>query len=151
MDITITAIHCEVSEAVKDYARDKIDRLEKFFDRARKTAINIHAEHGNNEVELICSAGRGHVLTVHVVSEESVREAIDLATDKMAKQLRKLKDRVKGHKGRDNRKKLVRDIRKITMRLNQLSALDDESGKLPVVATDDDDFDTYEDVKDSDD
>jgi len=148
VDIVITAIHCEVSDAVKDYAREKVDRLEKYFDRARKISVNIHAEQGRNEVELICTAGRGHVLTVHVTSEESVREAIDLAVDKMGTQLRKLKDKVRGHKGRDNRKKLVRDIRKITMRLNQLAELDDESGRLPAVGLDDDGDDTYEDAKD---
>ena len=143
MEIVITAIHCDVSEAVRDYAREKIARLDKFFDKTRKTAVTIHAEPGNNEVELICHATGGHVFTVHVVAEESVREGIDLAIDKMGKQLKRYKDRLRGHKGKDKRKKLVRDLRRITQRL---SKLEEQGVKLESGA----DFESDEDTDDED-
>ncbi len=120
MDILITAIHCTVSQDVKEYARKKVAKLDKYFNKTKKTDVTIHAEPGRYEVELICSAGGGHVFTAQVSSKESIEESIDLCVDKMAKQLRRFKDRVRSHKGKNNRKKLVRDIKRMTARLNQL-------------------------------
>ncbi len=120
MDIAITAIKSEVSDTVKEYAREKISRLDRFYDKARKTDVTIHAEPKNNWVELICHATKGRVFTVHVTAEEGIREAIDLAVAKMGKQLRRFKGKIRSHKGADRRQKLVRDIKRITARLSQL-------------------------------
>lgn len=122
MEIVITAIHCEVSESVKDYVREKVAKLDKYFVKERKTAVTIHAEQGNNDIELICHAHQ-HTFTVHVNAEESVQEGIDLAVDKMSKQLRRFKGKVKSHKGRDRRQKLSRDIKNVTQRLQKLEAI----------------------------
>lgn len=145
MDIAITAINSQVSDTVKDYAREKISRLDRFFDKARKTDVTIHAEHANNWVEMVCHATTGHVFTVHVTAEESVREAIDLAVDKMSKQLRRFKGKFRSHKGPDNRKKLVRDIKRITQRLNQIMEETPTDDKEPVDVDDFDDFDSEDD------
>lgn len=122
MEILITAIHSEISDSVKDYARDKIAKLDKYFDKARKTQVNIHAESGNYDVELICNADH-HTFTVNVHATESIQEAIDLATDKMSKQLRRYKGKVKSHKGKDRRQKLARDIKRVTQRLQKLEVI----------------------------
>lgn len=139
MDIVITAIHCDVSDAVKDYAHDKVQRLDKFFVKARKTDVNIHAEPGKNIVELICSA-KNQNFYVHVTSEGSIREAIDLAVDKMAKQLRRFKGRVRSHKGKENRQKLVEDLQR---------TVGDLSARIEAISNDDDDL-TYEEALDED-
>jgi putative sigma-54 modulation protein len=117
VDIHITAIHSEVSDSVKAYAREKVAKLEKFFDKARKTEVHIHAERENNDVELVCFGAKNHVFTVHVTAEQSVREAIDLAVDKMATQLRRHKEKIKSHKGAENHKKLARDVKRVTQRI----------------------------------
>jgi len=148
VDIAITAINSEVSDTVKEYAREKVERLDRFYDKARKTDITIHAEPRNNWVELVCHATQGHVFTVHVTAEESVREAIDLAVEKMGKQLRRFKGKVKSHKGPDNRKKLVRDIKRITARLSQLVEEDAAAKNTGEDDADDDsDFDGDDDDK----
>lgn len=127
MDIVITAIHCELSDTVKDYAREKVSRLDRFFDKARKVKVAIHASPGKNEVELNCIPSKGQAFTVAVTAEGSVREAIDLACDKMARQLRRHKDRLRGFKGKSKRKKVVRDLQQQMQALSaRLEALDDE-------------------------
>lgn len=142
MDIAISAINSEVSEAVKEYAREKVARLDRFYDKARKTDITIHAEPRNNWVELICHATQGHVFTVHVTAEESVREAVDLAVEKMGKQLRRFKGKVRSHKGADNRKKLVRDMKRITQRLSAIVEAEAAAGTAEPDEVDDEaDFD----------
>ncbi|MCA8939704.1 MAG: ribosome-associated translation inhibitor RaiA [Planctomycetes bacterium] len=135
MDIVITAIHCEVSDSVKEYAKEKISKLDKYFDKARKTHVSIHAEPENNEVELVCVANNNHVFTVQVTAEGSIREAIDLSVDKMSKQLRRYKDKIRGHKGKDKRAKVVKNLQR---QMDQLSAR--------IEALDEDE--TYEDVLD---
>lgn len=120
MEITIAAIQCEVSESIKDYAREKFGKLERYFDRARTTEVAIHAERGNYSVELNIWASNGRSFSVHVTTEESIEEAIDLANDKMAKQLRRYKDKLKGRRQRGGRDKLVRDIKRVTQRLEAI-------------------------------
>lgn len=127
MEISITAIHCEISDAVKDYVREKVGKLDKFFRKERRTEVNLHTEEGNHHVELICNADKGHVFTVHVRSENSVHEAIDLAQEKMAKQLRRHKGRVRSHKGKSNRMKLVESMQDIARRMDESKDSDDKS------------------------
>ena len=118
-------MHCTISDAIKTYAREKIEKFEKYFDGAKRTDIMIHAEEGANKVELVCTAKGSKVFTVNVLTEQSVREAIDLAAEKMGRQLRRHKERLRGHKGKDKREKLVRDIKRITRKLGDVSQIDD--------------------------
>lgn|GEM_PF-1734377 len=127
MEISITAIHCEVEESVKDYVREKVGKLDKYYDKARRTEVSLHVEDGNHEVELVCNSDSGQTFTVHVKSNNSIREAIDLAQEKMAKQLRRYKSRVRSHKGKSNRLKLVQDMQRIASRLDEVKETDDKS------------------------
>ncbi|MCK6438761.1 MAG: ribosome-associated translation inhibitor RaiA [Planctomycetes bacterium] len=140
MEIVITAIHSEISSSVKSYARDKVSRLDKYFDKAKKTNVNIHAEPGNYDVELICNANH-HTFTVNVHTKESVQEAIDLAVDKMSTQLKRSKGKLKGHKGKERRKKLAKDIKRVTQRLQKLEMV---ARKLEKEVGDDGFFNKYE-------
>lgn len=127
MEISITAIHCELEDSVKDYVREKVGKLDKFFDKARRTEVALHVEEGNHEIELICSADTGNTFTVHLKSQNSIQEAIDLAQEKMAKQLRRYKSRLRSHKGKSNRLKVVQEMKRIATRLDELKESDDQS------------------------
>jgi putative sigma-54 modulation protein len=91
----------ELPEAVRTYAEQKVMRLDRHFDRI----IDAHME--------LAPAGKKSVMPVQVaelrvhvnggilkgkVSARSVREAVDLVVDKVDEQLRRRKERIKGHK-----------------------------------------------------
>ncbi len=99
MQVSVTFRHIETSDALRDYATDKVLRIaEKYLPKAvgahvvlsvtkqsHLAEINIHAPHFDIS---------GHEVTGDLYS------AIDLAMDKIEKQLRKHKDRINHHKGR---------------------------------------------------
>jgi putative sigma-54 modulation protein len=115
--ITITARHVKVTDKMKDYAREKLKKLERYFDRISN--INVILDHqGTDHIcEINISTETHNQLSAIVRNQDDIHAAVDLCIDKSHRQLRKLKEKIKGHKGRDKRKKLGRDVKKLTRRL----------------------------------
>jgi putative sigma-54 modulation protein len=94
--ILITGRHVGVTEAMKDYAREKVGKLEKIFDRLTKVEVTMDVTHDANAVEIVVDANRG-VRLVGKAEAPDMYAAIDLAEDKLARQLRKHKQRLTDH------------------------------------------------------
>lgn len=110
MHIKITARHVKLTDAIADYATKKVEKAEKFFDHIVRAQVILSVEKRYRQsAEIIIHASSK---TVFRAKEEStdLYAAIDLASDKIDKQLKRLKERSKGHrKGRvlaGSRKKL---------------------------------------------
>ncbi|KUK55143.1 MAG: hypothetical protein XD77_0636 [Marinimicrobia bacterium 46_47] len=94
MRVEITARHLNVSDKMKQYVQDELNRLTKVFERI----IDIHviiedAEAGQVKTELIVNVP-GKTLTVEEKSRE-LTKAIDQVVGKMVRQLKKYKDKFK--------------------------------------------------------
>ncbi|HLG29518.1 MAG TPA: ribosome-associated translation inhibitor RaiA [Candidatus Brocadiales bacterium] len=99
MDITISGRHLNVTEAMKDYARKKAAKLERFFDRIRKIQVTLDVEGERQIAEMIVSAARGSTLIAEV-SAADMYAAIDLAVDKLEKQLIRHKEKLYNRRNR---------------------------------------------------
>lgn len=106
MNITISGRHLSVTEAMKEYARKKAAKLERFFDRITKIQITLDVEGERQTAEMIVSATRGSTLIAEVVTGD-MYSAIDSAVDKMERQLIRHKEKL--HDKR-NRKKGFQEI-----------------------------------------
>lgn len=98
MQITFSFRHMDSSDAIKAHAAEKLSRLERFEDREmsvdtvfsmekkfQKTAeFKVHGAHGS---------------FIQTETREDLYEAIDVAIDKLDRQLARAKARVKHHKG----------------------------------------------------
>ncbi|MBI3267760.1 MAG: ribosome-associated translation inhibitor RaiA [Planctomycetes bacterium] len=100
MNISIHARHMPVvPDELREYAEEKANRLERYFDRIKKIEVILNVEQERHMAEMVISATRGATLVAHTV-EGDIHAAIDLVTDKMERQLTKLKEKLRGRRAR---------------------------------------------------
>jgi len=98
MQVTVTGRHPGITPHVKEYAENKVSRLERFFDGTHRIEVIMRREAEESIVELIIQT-RGR----QVVSEcrdPDLYRAIDLVLDKAETQLTRLKEKQKEHRGK---------------------------------------------------
>lgn len=96
MQITITGRHLGVTEAMKAYARTKVEKLLRFAGRTTQASVTMDVQHQDHEVEIVLDVPRGARL-VGKASAPDMYAAVDLAEHKLAMQLRKAHDRRHDH------------------------------------------------------
>ena len=99
MQIEITARHESVTGDIKNYATRKAERLVKYYDRIQSVRVVLDKDGGSMVCEMIAAVEHSHDL-VGRATDADVRAAIDLATDRLERQLAAHKDRVRNRKGR---------------------------------------------------
>jgi len=99
LQIEITVRHESVTADIKDYATKKADRLVKYYDRIQSVRVVLDKDGGSMVCEMIAAVEHTHDL-VGRATDADVRAAIDLATDRLERQLAEHKDRVRNRKGR---------------------------------------------------
>lgn len=96
MQLTISGHHLEITESMRDYVHNKLERLDNHHDRITNTHVILSVE------KLIQKAEA----TVHVsgkdlfadASSEDLYAAIDLLADKLDRQLIKHKEKLRSHR-----------------------------------------------------
>lgn len=101
MQVTVTFKNFDPSDALKYYATKKLDRISKMLDMPSEAAVVFSVEKRRHIVEINLVSGR---TTVHVKEEsEAMNAAIDIAVDKIRRQVDRSKkrmiDRKNGHSG----------------------------------------------------
>ncbi len=104
MDITVTGRRMATTEALKEYAEEKVSAAMKVFDITPMSAeIVLHVEKNpanpNPAVAEITIRAKSHVIRVEE-AEEDMYAAIDVASAKCERQLRKFKTKVVDKKTR---------------------------------------------------
>lgn len=98
MNIEITGRHMEISRAIRSYAEEKAQRLERYFDRIVRLRIILESEGDDrHKAEIVISVGKGATLVSHS-SESTMFAAIDIVLDKAERQLTKHKEKLKDHR-----------------------------------------------------
>ena len=96
MRILITGRHVGVTEAMKEYAREKVSKLEKIHDRLTRLEVTMDVDHDAHRVEIVADAPRG-VRLVGKAEGPDMYAAVDLAEEKLSSQLRRVKQRLTDH------------------------------------------------------
>jgi len=109
MQINITARHLVLTPAIADYVRKKIERSERYFDHAAWAQAILYVEKYRQVAEVVIHVGK---LTFRS-KEESIDlyAAIDLAVDKIEKQLKKHKEITKVHRKSKSRSASAKDLK----------------------------------------
>jgi putative sigma-54 modulation protein len=93
-NITIVARHLDITEAIKNYALQKAEKIKKFFEWILQIQITLDIGGDNGHiVEMIVSVSRGPTLVAEATNPDMYR-AIDLAVDKIESQLKKHKGKI---------------------------------------------------------
>lgn len=98
MHLSFTFRNLDASEALKDYARDKLERIHKYFPDPIKVHVVFSSQRGYlfaADVQITLHNG---LLLKGVEATEDFHSSIDLVMAKIERQLRKYKDRIRDHK-----------------------------------------------------
>lgn len=95
MQITITGRHFEITDAIRDHVRDKLQRLERHFDKAMTVQITLWVEKQEKRAEgnLYVDGSNLHAQAVH----DDMYAALDALADKQDRQVTKHKEKIKDH------------------------------------------------------
>jgi putative sigma-54 modulation protein len=96
MKVEVTGRHVSVTEALKSYAAGKVERFSKLNKRILDVHVILSVDGKDSIVEVLANLARGGQLAANE-RHESMYAAIDLASDKLMRQLQKLKEKVKDH------------------------------------------------------
>lgn len=95
MQITITGQNVEVTDALKQYITEKVERLDRHFDHASTGDFVLHVERNMQSIEGTVNTKGG---TMHAVStSDDMYAAIDGLIDKLDRQLMKHKGKMVDH------------------------------------------------------
>lgn len=93
MAIHVTGKHVHLSPDQMADAQAEAEKLSKFFNGIMDIKITFDREGDNLKAEIVCNVS-GHGTLVAHESGRTVNEALDLVSEKMARQLREYKDRL---------------------------------------------------------
>lgn len=99
MKINITARSSNVTQITKEYAQEKAEKLKK-FNKLLKIDIVLDIEKDDYGVDIVAFPDGGKTTIVGNSKAPEWFAAIDQAIDKVERQLRKLKERAKDHRGK---------------------------------------------------
>ena len=99
MQLSATFRHMDASQAVRDYALEKLEKIRKYFN---KDPISAHAvfsvERGFHHVADINLTLPNGILINAKETTEDMYSSIDLASARIERQVRKWKDKIRDHK-----------------------------------------------------
>jgi putative sigma-54 modulation protein len=96
MQISTTFRHMEPSEALKSYAEEKLERVKKYIDEPIVAQVYLTVEKIRHIVEITINA-RGVTIKASEATND-MYAAVDAVVDKIERQLRRYKERLKAHK-----------------------------------------------------
>jgi len=96
MQIIVTGHHIEVTPALRAYVTEKLQRISRHFDHV--ISINVILKVENSQQQQ--AAGTVHAAGKSLFAQDAAADmyaAIDGLSDKLDKQVRRHKDKIRGH------------------------------------------------------
>jgi putative sigma-54 modulation protein len=106
MEINVTFRHLESTDALRDYAREKVSRIKKYLGSPAEAAVVLSLEKRRHQTEITLTAD-GITINAKEVTED-MYSSIDLAVDKLERQVKKHKEKIKDHKPGAGRERTAR-------------------------------------------
>jgi putative sigma-54 modulation protein len=96
MDISITFRHLEATEALRNYAQEKVAKIKKYIRNPTDASVILSLEKHRHMAEITINVNRTTINAKEVT--EDMYAAIDLAMDKIERQVKKYREKIKDHK-----------------------------------------------------
>ena len=98
MLFTITGKHIEITDAIREHAQEKVEKLPRYFDSITQIEVLVEGnEGGKQSVEVIVHADHSDLLIAKEIGDD-VYTCIDIAIHKLERQLRRAKEKQRNHK-----------------------------------------------------
>ena len=96
MQVNITFRHLESTDALKSHAHDKVEHIQRYIDRPSEAHVVLYVENLEHHADINLKAGpfllRGRA------KSNDMYASIDAAAEKIERQLKKYKEKLKNHK-----------------------------------------------------
>ena len=96
MKIIITGRNVDLTDAIKARINDKLEKLDKFFTKETTATVTLKKENGKDVTEINIPV-KGNLLRVSE-KQDNLFSSIDVATDKLERQIRKYRTKVHDNK-----------------------------------------------------
>ena len=88
----------DITQAMRDYASEKAEKLQRYFNRITSIELVMDTEAGVPFVEVVVNASRNNTFIASHRGED-MYGCVDNALHKVEQQIRRHKDRVRDHQG----------------------------------------------------
>lgn len=102
MQFSLTFRHMDATDALKSYTEERLQRIKKYFPDPISCNVVLSANRFNHRVDVTLKLHNGFQVAGHETTE-NMYSSIDLVAAKIERQVRKYKDKLRHHKGRDTR------------------------------------------------
>jgi putative sigma-54 modulation protein len=106
MQIAVTFRHMESSDAIRSYVEDKLTRVKKYIDEPIDAQVVLSVQKKINHRAEVTMVAKGLTMKSTETTED-MYAAIDLMVDKIERQLKRYKDKLKKHKGDSGPQRLL--------------------------------------------
>ena len=98
MQLAVTFRHMEATPALKEYAKEKVDRINKYFPDPIKAHVVMYTDRKYHHVaDVMITLHNGFVIKGEE-STEDMYSSIDLVMAKIERQVRRYKEKLRGHR-----------------------------------------------------
>ena len=99
MQLSVTFRHMDATDAIKEYAREKVERIRKYFPDPIKAHVVLSCDRGyNHNADVMITLHNGLVIKGEETTED-MYSSIDLVMAKIERQVRRYKEKISNHKG----------------------------------------------------
>ena len=97
MEVSISGRHVAITDAMREHARKRVQRLERHSPHVMRARVTLAIEGDRHIAEIVASVRRRSELVAKCETHDMYK-SIDQVTEKVEKQLHRLEDRVKNHR-----------------------------------------------------
>ncbi len=106
MQVTVIGRHIEATEALKQYATEKLTRLEKYLPKTIQVVVTLSVVKKVHHIAEAVIKSNGLLIQASEETEE-MYSAIDLLTAKLERRVRRYKEKLVDHKHQTNKSETV--------------------------------------------
>ena len=125
MQTTVTFRHMDATDSLRKYVEEKVARMNKYINKPIEANVVLSVEKHRHIAEISLIANK--TVTNGKEETDNMYSSIDLVMDKIERQLRKRKEKIKGHKNTNT------DQKSLSGRLNILASESFENNEEPQV------------------
>ena len=98
MNLSVTFRHMEATDAIKDYAKDKLEKIKRYFPDPITAHVVLSTERGYQHLaDVVITLHNGLFIKGREATED-MYSSIDLVMAKIERQVRRYKERIRDHK-----------------------------------------------------
>jgi putative sigma-54 modulation protein len=95
MQLNLTGHHVEITDALRKYVDEKFERVQRHFDKVTNTHVILSVDNVRHKAEATVNMSGNNIFAEHI--EEDMYAAIDGLIDKLDRQVKKHKEKMKDH------------------------------------------------------